>query len=134
MAALVGKWKCTDKGEHIDDILKAYGIADEEKRNAIKAAEPTWELSQDGSKFTTTMTSPVGNRSDTWEAGVEFDCKNIKGEDMKSTYTVEGDNVLVENSTAGAVTANIRREVDGNVLTLTVKVGDVSNVSKWEKV
>jgi len=133
-ANFVGKWNMTSS-ENFDAYMKAVGV------NALMAgmastAKPTLYISVEGDTWhlkseTTFKTSKVE-----FKIGTEFDETTADGRLMKTTFTLEGDNKLVQSQTntdPKGCPSVIIREVTGNKMVVTCTALDKVATRHYEK-
>eukprot|EP00745_Piridium_sociabile_P026772 TRINITY_DN42808_c0_g1_i1.p1 TRINITY_DN42808_c0_g1~~TRINITY_DN42808_c0_g1_i1.p1 ORF type:complete len:136 (+),score=42.63 TRINITY_DN42808_c0_g1_i1:171-578(+) len=135
MAALNGKWKLVSV-ENFEPYLDAVGVQGEYKEKALKLLTPENNITQDiciqGDAITITTTTPLSPIEVKATNGLEFASRYLDGREIKTKFTIEGDSLKEEVN--GQFSTSIVRAVEGSVMTMTMKSGDVTSTRQYEKV
>ncbi|XP_023948201.2 fatty acid-binding protein 2-like [Bicyclus anynana] len=114
-----------DKDENFKEFLAQLPIP-EEKTEAFLTIKPKTKIEKDGDSYTITSTYPTGDRTATFESGVEFEEKISDDLSAQTTYTVE-DNVVTQ----------VQKYPDGKSITYKREYSDIELVvtltfSDWD--
>ncbi|XP_007547686.1 fatty acid-binding protein, heart [Poecilia latipinna] len=128
--AFVGTWNLKES-EKFDDYMKELGVGFA-TRKIGNMTKPTTIISVDGDTVTVKTQSSIKNTELSFKVGEEFDETTADDRKVKSLVTVE-DGKLVHVQKWDGKETSLVREVDGNKLTLTLKIGDVVCMRRYEK-
>ncbi|XP_030268823.1 fatty acid-binding protein, heart [Sparus aurata] len=128
--AFVGTWnlKTSDK---FDDYMKELGVGFA-TRKVGGMTKPTTLISVEGDTVTLKTQSTIKNTEISFKLGEEFDETTADDRKVKSIVTVE-DGKLVHIQRWDGKETSLVREVNGNALTLTLKLGDVVSTRLYER-
>ncbi|XP_054909794.1 fatty acid-binding protein, heart [Poeciliopsis prolifica] len=128
--AFVGTWNLKES-DKFDDYMKELGVGFA-TRKIGNMTKPTTVISVDGDTVTVKTQSSIKNTELSFKIGEEFDETTADDRKVKSLVTVE-DGKLVHVQKWDGKETSLVREVDGNKLTLTLKIGDVVCTRRYEK-
>ncbi|XP_030003181.1 fatty acid-binding protein, heart [Sphaeramia orbicularis] len=128
--AFVGRWnlKSSDK---FDDYMKELGVGFA-TRKIGNMTKPTTIISLDDDKVTVRTESSIKTTELSFKLGEEFDETTADDRKVKSIVTVD-DGKLVHVQKWDGKETSLVREVSGNNLTLTLKMGDIVATRLYEK-
>ncbi|XP_032437490.1 fatty acid-binding protein, heart [Xiphophorus hellerii] len=128
--AFVGTWNLKES-DKFDDYMKELGVGFA-TRKIGNMTKPTTIISVEGDTVTVKTQSSIKNTELSFKIGEDFDETTADDRKVKSLVTVE-DGKLVHVQKWDGKETSLVREVDGNKLTLTLKIGDVVCTRRYEK-
>jgi len=128
-AAFVGKFKLASQ-ENFDEYMKAIGVG-MAKRAMARAATPVVTYSLNGDEITIVTTS-MKDYTSKYTIGVECDEETLDGRKTKSVFQVQGDKLVKKESWDGK-TVTLTYELDSNGLVVTICLGDITCVRKYNR-
>ncbi|KAM8767390.1 fatty acid-binding protein, heart [Acanthopagrus schlegelii] len=128
--AFVGTWNLKTS-EKFDDYMKELGVGFA-TRKVGGMTKPTTLIAVDGDTVTLKTQSTIKNTEISFKLGEEFDETTADDRKVKSIVTVE-DGKLVHIQRWDGRETSLVREVNGNALTLTLKLGDVVCTRHYER-
>ncbi|XP_008420073.1 fatty acid-binding protein, heart [Poecilia reticulata] len=128
--AFVGTWNLKES-EQFDEYMKELGVGFA-TRKIGNMTKPTTIISVDDDTVTVKTQSSIKNTELSFKIGKEFDETTADDRKVKSLVTVE-DGKLVHVQKWDGKETSLVREVDGNKLTLTLKIGEVVCTRRYEK-
>ncbi|PWA15131.1 fatty acid-binding protein, heart [Gambusia affinis] len=128
--AFVGTWNLKES-DKFDDYMKELGVGFA-TRKIGNMTKPTTIISVDGDTVTVKTQSSIKNTELSFKIGEDFDETTADDRKVKSLVTIE-DGKLVHVQKWDGKETSLVREVDGNKLTLTLKIGDVVCTRRYEK-
>uniref|UniRef100_M3ZLA0 Cellular retinoic acid-binding protein 1 n=2 Tax=Xiphophorus maculatus TaxID=8083 RepID=M3ZLA0_XIPMA len=128
--AFVGTWNLKES-DKFDDYMKELGVGFA-TRKIGNMTKPTTIISVEGDTVTVKTQSSIKNTELSFKIGKDFDETTADDRKVKSLVTIE-DGKLVHVQKWDGKETSLVREVDGNKLTLTLKIGDVVCTRRYEK-
>ncbi|XP_030596532.1 fatty acid-binding protein, heart [Archocentrus centrarchus] len=128
--AFVGTWLLKES-EKFDEYMKELGVGFA-TRKVANFTKPTTIISVDGDLVTLKTQSTIKNTEISFKLGEEFDETTADDRKVKSTVTVE-DGKMVHIQRWDGKETSLVREVNGNALLLTLKLGEVVCTRHYEK-
>ncbi|XP_020788128.1 fatty acid-binding protein, heart [Boleophthalmus pectinirostris] len=128
--AFVGTWNLKSS-ENFDEYMKALGVGFA-TRKIGGMTKPTTIISLDGEQVTVKTQSSIKNTELSFKLGEEFDETTADDRKVKSVVNIE-DGKMVHIQKWDEKETSLVREVNGNALTLTLKIGDVVSLRHYEK-
>ncbi|XP_008329835.1 fatty acid-binding protein, heart [Cynoglossus semilaevis] len=129
--AFVGTWNMKET-ENFDEYMKELGVGFP-TRKLGNMTKPTTIISVDGGVVTLKTQSAIKNTEISYKIGEEFDETTADGRKVKSVVSIEDGKMVHVQKWDGKETSLVR-EVSDNALTLTLKVGEVVCIRRYEKV
>jgi len=130
MASLVGKWEYAT-AENLDAYMEAAAIP-ENLREMAKNSKPLLEISNDGDSWTLKTTVSDKVKDTTFKVGAEFDSVSLAGQPLKCTVSIDGE-VMTETQKLGDVSIVITREVVGDQLVSKMTIKDATATISFKK-
>ncbi|XP_033920831.1 fatty acid-binding protein, liver [Melopsittacus undulatus] len=118
--SFTGKYELQSQ-ENFESFMKAMGLPDEQIQKG-KDIKSTSEIVQDGKKFKITVTTGSKVLHQEFTIGEECELEMLSGEKVKAIVHMEGNNRLI----ADLKGIKSITELDGDTITLTMKVGDIT--------
>ncbi|NWS47962.1 FABPL protein, partial [Probosciger aterrimus] len=107
--------------ENFEPFMKAIGLSEEQIQKG-KDLKSVSEIVQDGKKFNITVTTGSKVLHHEFTVGEEGEVEMLSGEKVKTTFQMEGNNRLIADLKGiKSVT-----ELNGDTITLTMKMGDIT--------
>ncbi|XP_073318958.1 fatty acid-binding protein, heart [Pagrus major] len=128
--AFVGTWNLKTS-EKFDDYMKELGV-NFAVRKMGALTKPTTLISVEGDTVTVKTQSSLKNTEISFKLGEEFDETTADDRKVKSLVTVD-DGKLVHIQKWDGKETSLVREVNGNALTLTLKLGEVVCTRHYER-
>lgn len=128
--AFVGTWLLKES-DKFDDYMKELGVGFA-TRKVANLTKPTTIISVDGDTVTLKTQSTMKNTELSFKLGEEFDETTADDRKVKSIVKIE-DGKLVHIQRWDGKETSLVREVNGNVLLLTLKLGEVVCTRRYEK-
>lgn len=125
----VGKWNM-ESSDNFDNYMKAVGVGSVMAALGSKA-KPTLYISIDGNTWTLKSETTFKTSTVTFQIGVECDETTADDRQMKTTFTLNG-NELVQDQ-KGALPSVITRTVDGDKMTVICKAKDVVSTRIYKR-
>uniref|UniRef100_A0A8C2E1L9 Fatty acid binding protein 7, brain, a n=1 Tax=Cyprinus carpio TaxID=7962 RepID=A0A8C2E1L9_CYPCA len=128
--AFCATWKLVDS-QNFDEYMKALGVGFA-TRQVGNVTKPTIVISHEDEKVVIKTLSTFKNTEISFKLGEEFDETTADDRHVKSTVTLEGDNLVHVQRWDGKETMFVREIKDGKmVMTLTFE--DLQAVRTYEK-
>ncbi|KAM4539434.1 fatty acid-binding protein, heart [Odontesthes bonariensis] len=128
--AFVGTWNLKES-EKFDEYMKELGVGFA-TRKVGNLTKPTTIISLDGDTVTVKTQSTIKNTELSFKLGEEFDETTADDRKVKSIVTVDGGKLVHIQRWDGKETSLVR-EVSGSNLTLTLSMGNVVSIRRYEK-
>ncbi|AWP21727.1 Muscle fatty acid binding protein isoform 2 [Scophthalmus maximus] len=128
--AFVGTWNLKES-EKFDDYMKALGVGFA-TRQLAGLTKPTTIIEVDGDTVTVKTQSTMKNTELSFKLEEEFDETTADDRKVKSIVKIE-DGKLVHTQKWDGKETSLVREVNGNALILTLKIGDLVCTRRYEK-
>nr|AAC60357.1 fatty acid binding protein H8-isoform [Cryodraco antarcticus] len=126
----VGTWNLKDS-EKFDEYMKKLGVGFA-TRQVGNVTKPTTIISVEGDKVTLKTQSAIKNTELSFKLDEEFDETTADDRKVKSFVTLDGGKLVHTQKWDGKETSLVR-EVNGNSLTLTLKMDDVESIRRYVK-
>ncbi|NXK84374.1 FABPL protein, partial [Amazona guildingii] len=118
--SFTGKYELQHQ-ENFEPFMKAIGLPDEQIQKG-KDLKSISEIVQDGKKFNITVTTGTKVIRQEFTIGEECEVETLSGEKIKTVVQMEGNNKLIADlKGVSSVT-----ELNGDTITLTLKMGDIT--------
>ncbi|KAM6899847.1 fatty acid-binding protein, heart isoform 1-T2 [Xenentodon cancila] len=128
--AFVGTWNLKET-ENFDEYMKELGVGFA-TRKVGNLTKPTTIIAVDGDKVTVKTQSTIKNTELNFKLAEEFDETTADDRKVKSIVKIE-DGKMVHTQKWDGKETSLVREVNGNNLTLTLKIGEVVCTRRYEK-
>ncbi|KAA0201253.1 Fatty acid-binding protein type 3 [Fasciolopsis buskii] len=132
MTNFVGSWKM-DHTHNFDAVLHKLGI-NVIKRKLIESTKPVITFKLDGNKMTMRTVSALKTTTISFTFDEEFDEETADGRKVKTKFTKESDSRITQVQTDSDNVTHTVREINGDIMTTTATVGDVTAVNTYHKV
>nr|ABL09317.1 allergen Ale o 13 [Aleuroglyphus ovatus] len=126
-----GKYKL-EKSENFDTFLDKLGVGFMVK-TAAKTLKPTLEVEVQGDTYIFRSLSTFKNTEIKFKLGEEFEEDRADGKKVKTVVVKEGDNKFVQTQ-FGDKEVKIVREFNGDDVTVTASVEDVTSVRNYKRI
>ncbi|XP_073682585.1 fatty acid binding protein 7, brain, a [Garra rufa] len=128
--AFCATWKLVDS-QNFDEYMKALGVGFA-TRQVGNVTKPTIVISHEGDKVVIKTLSTFKNTEISFKLGEEFDETTADDRHVKSTVTLEGDNLIHVQRWDDKETKFIREIKDGKMI-MTLTFEGVQAVRSYEK-
>merc|ERR1739838_119104 len=128
--AFCATWKLIDS-QNFDEYMKSLGVSFA-TRQVGNVTKPTIVISQDGDKVVVKTQSTFENTEISAKLGEEFDETTADDRNVKSTLTMEGDNLVHVQKWDGKETKFVREIKDGKLI-MTLTFEGIQAVRTYEK-
>ncbi|XP_049793964.1 fatty acid-binding protein, muscle-like [Schistocerca nitens] len=121
-----GKTYQIDKMENMDNYLIAYGVSDAGHREAALKQTTKTTLTVDGDKYKIILDIGSRKMEIPFKLNTEFEETTLDGRKAQTTFTLKGDDVLVQVQKLGdGRTVTTERKFSDTQMIATLTIGDV---------
>uniref|UniRef100_A0A8C5F734 Cellular retinoic acid-binding protein 1 n=1 Tax=Gadus morhua TaxID=8049 RepID=A0A8C5F734_GADMO len=128
--AFCATWKLVDS-QNFDEYMKELGVGFA-TRQVGNVTKPTIVISHEDDKVVVKTQSTFKNTEVSGKLGEEFDETTADDRNVKSTFTMEGDNLVQVQKWDGKETKFVRELKDGKMV-MTLTFGGIQATRTYEK-